>query len=53
MDINGKKLDPLTLLQNFLFPKWEMKDGDKDFTVMRIIIKGVEKGKMLSINIIF
>ena len=22
-----------------------MKDGDKDFTVMRIIIKGVEKGK--------
>ena len=31
-----------------LFPKWEMKKGDKDFTIMRIIIKGIEKGKQVT-----
>ena len=45
VDINGKKIRPIDLTAKLLFPKWEMKDGDKDFTVMRIIIKGVEQGK--------
>ena len=45
VDINGKKIRPIDLTAKLLFPKWEMKDGDKDFTVMRIIIKGIEKGK--------
>ena len=36
-----------------LFPKWKMKEGDKDFTIMRIIIKGLEKKKMFNINTIY
>ena len=31
-----------------LFPKWEMKEGDKDFTIMRIIMKGTENNKHIS-----
>ena len=33
---------PIDVTAKLLFPKWEMKPGDKDFTVMRIIIKGTE-----------
>ena len=37
--------EPIDITSKLLFPKWEMKEGDKDFTVMRIIMKGQEKGK--------
>lgn len=45
IDINGTAIRPIDLTSKLLFPKWEMKEGDKDFTVMRIIMKGQEKGK--------
>ena len=44
-DMNGVKIRPIDLTSKLLFPKWEMKKGDKDFTIMRIIIKGVEDNK--------
>ena len=44
-DVNGVKIRPIDLTSKLLFPKWEMKEGDKDFTIMRIIIKGVEQNK--------
>tara|TARA_B100000902_G_scaffold534_1_gene649 strand:- start:6092 stop:7195 length:1104 start_codon:yes stop_codon:yes gene_type:complete len=45
VDLDGKKVRPIDLTAKLLFPKWKMKKGDKDFTIMRIIIKGIEKGK--------
>ena len=48
IDINGVKIKPIELTSKLLFPKWEMKEGDQDFTVMRIIIKGIEKGEKVS-----
>ena len=42
IDVNGQKVRPIDLTSKLLFPKWEMKDGDKDFTVMRIRIIGEE-----------
>lgn len=45
IEINGQKIKPIDVTAKLLFPKWEMKDGDKDFTVMRIIIKGEENRK--------
>ena len=45
IDVNGVKIRPIDLTSKLLFPKWEMKEGDKDFTIMRIIIKGVEDNK--------
>ena len=44
LNINGVMIRPIDITAKLLFPRWEMKDGDKDFTVMRIIIKGEEKG---------
>jgi lysine 6-dehydrogenase len=42
IEINGAKIRPIDMTSKLLFPKWEMKKGDKDFTVMRILIKGIE-----------
>jgi saccharopine dehydrogenase-like NADP-dependent oxidoreductase len=44
IEVNGTKIKPIDVTSKLLFPKWEMKDGDKDFTIMRIIIKGEENG---------
>ena len=38
IDVNGTMIRPIDMTSKLLFPKWEMKKGDKDFTIMRIII---------------
>ena len=45
IEINGTMIRPIDVTSKLLFPKWEMKKGDKDFTIMRIIMKCIEKGK--------
>ncbi|RKZ27829.1 saccharopine dehydrogenase [bacterium] len=44
IDVNGKKIKPIDLTAKLLFPKWELKPDERDFTVMRIIIEGTENG---------
>jgi saccharopine dehydrogenase-like NADP-dependent oxidoreductase len=44
IEVNGQKIRPIDVTAKLLFPLWEMKEGDKDFTIMRIIIKGTENG---------
>ena len=36
---------PIDLTSKLLFPKWQMKEGDEDFTIMRIKISGIEENK--------
>ena len=48
IEVNGTMIRPIDMTAKLLFPKWEMKKGDKDFTVMRIIIKGLENSKEVS-----
>ena len=45
IEVNGIKIKPIEVTSKLLFPKWEMKEGDRDFTVMRITISGTEKDK--------
>ena len=45
VEINGNKIRPIDLTSKLLFPKWQMKEGDEDFTIMRIKILGKEKGE--------
>jgi saccharopine dehydrogenase-like NADP-dependent oxidoreductase len=47
IEVNGVKIKPIDVTSKLLFPKWEMKEGDKDFTIMRIIIKGKENGSQV------
>ncbi len=42
IDVKGKKVRPIDVTAKLLFPKWKLKPGEADFTIMRIIIKGQE-----------
>ncbi len=44
IEINGNKIRPLDVTAKLLFPKWKLKEGEEDFTVMRIIIEGIKNG---------
>jgi len=43
--INGQELSPIEMTSKLLFPKWEMKAGDRDLTVMKVTAEGPIKGK--------
>jgi lysine 6-dehydrogenase len=44
VDINGVKVRPIDVTSKLLFPKWKLKPGEREFTVMRIRIAGIEAG---------
>ena len=48
INVNGVDIRPIDVTSKLLFPKWKMKEGDQDFTVMRIIMKGQEDGENVS-----
>ncbi len=43
-DIGGKLVRPIDVTAELLFPRWELKKGEEDLTVMRIMAEG-RKGK--------
>ncbi|QGY42762.1 NAD-dependent epimerase/dehydratase family protein [Maribellus comscasis] len=45
IDVNGTKIRPIDVTSKLLFPKWKLKEGEEDFTIMRIIVEGTENGK--------
>ena len=44
IDVNGTKIRPVDVTAKLLFPKWKLKEGEEDFTIMRIVIDGIENG---------
>jgi len=44
IEAGGATVRPLDVTSKLLFDQWRMEDGDEDFTVMRIVIEGVEAG---------
>ena len=42
--INGYAITPFDFTTKLLFDAWKLKPEDPEFTIMRIIIQGVEKG---------
>lgn len=45
VEVNGMKIRPIDLTAKLLFPKWQLKEGEEDYTVMRIIVEGIENGQ--------
>ncbi|MEE4196458.1 MAG: saccharopine dehydrogenase C-terminal domain-containing protein [Bacteroidales bacterium] len=43
--VNGKQIRPIDFTAKLLFPVWELKRNEEDYTMMRVTIKGKEKGK--------
>jgi saccharopine dehydrogenase-like NADP-dependent oxidoreductase len=45
IDVKGVKIRPVDVTAKLLFPKWKLKPGEEEFTVMRIRMSGEENGK--------
>ncbi|MCD4697888.1 MAG: hypothetical protein K8S16_16810, partial [Bacteroidales bacterium] len=45
IEINGVPVSPLEFTSKLLFSKWQLKEGDEDITVMKIIIEGIKDNK--------
>lgn len=45
MEVKGVKIRPIDLTAKLLFPKWKLKPGEEEFTVMRIRMSGEENGQ--------
>lgn len=41
LDIDGTLISPLVFTKKVLFPKWKLGEGEEDFTVMRILVEGI------------
>ena len=41
--INGQQIKPVDVTAKLLFPKWKLEDGEEEFTLMRVTVKGREK----------
>jgi lysine 6-dehydrogenase len=44
VDIKGQLIRPLDLTAHLLMKQWELKPGDREFTVMKVEIEGTENG---------
>jgi len=47
IDIKGIKISPLEFTSKLLFPKWQLKEGESDITIMRVIVEGTKDGEKL------
>ena len=45
VDVKGVEIRPIDLTAKLLFPQWELKPGEVDYTIMRIEVEGVKDGK--------
>lgn len=44
VEVNGTPVRPIDVTAKLLFPKWQLKPGEEEFTVMRVRISGEENG---------
>lgn len=44
VEVKGVKVRPIDVTAKLLFPKWKLKPNEEEFTVMRIVLTGEEKG---------
>jgi len=47
IDLGGTKIAPLDFTSRLLFPKWKLKEGEEDITVMKIIVEGVKDNESI------
>jgi saccharopine dehydrogenase-like NADP-dependent oxidoreductase len=45
LQVAGVEISPLDLTTALLFPMWFMREGDEDFTVMRVTVTGLKDGR--------
>jgi len=48
IEIKGVRIRPVDFTAKLLFPKWKLREGEVDITVMKIIVEGKKKGKAVT-----
>jgi len=48
LSINGKDIKPIDLAIKLLRDEWQLKDGEKDFTILQVVIKGRRENKKVT-----
>jgi len=47
IEVQGIKIKPIDFTAKLLFPLWELKTGETDFTVMKVVVEGERNNKEL------
>ncbi len=47
VEVDGSKVIPLSLTSRLLFDQWLLKEGEKDLTVMQVVLKGYVENKQV------
>jgi len=47
IEVDGKKIKPISVTSKLLFDQWRLKEDEADFTVMQIVMEGQREGKRL------
>lgn len=50
MNVNGHSIKPIDVTSKLLFPKWKLEEGEEEFTLMQVIVRGKEAGKTKQIS---
>lgn len=50
VEINGQMVRPIDMTAKLLFPKWQLKPGEADVTIMEIKIEGEQQGQPKNIQ---
>lgn len=45
ISIQNTKINPLSFTASILFNEWKLLPGEEEFTVMKVIVEGIENGK--------
>jgi lysine 6-dehydrogenase len=45
IEMNGKMIRPIDFTARLLFPKWKLKEGEVDITVMKVVVEGKKDGR--------
>jgi len=48
VEVDGSQVIPLSLTSRLLFDQWFMKEGEKDLTVLQVVLKGKDKNKQVT-----
>jgi lysine 6-dehydrogenase len=45
IEVKGNMVRPIDLTSTLMFPQWQLKEGEEEFTIMRIILDCMDKGE--------
>lgn len=47
IEVEGVRVKPIDFTAKLLFPKWELREGERELTVMRVVVQGKKGQKRL------